>query len=190
MQKTPYLDHLRPNTLRAYRYELALAAADPRFAVALDAFSLADLEAWIARDQATPRTIGRRTATFRRFFAWAIRHEHCNRDPLIGFHPPRASAQLPRPIRETREQQALDAAIAAAPRPYRLILTILRETGMRAGEVLALRRGDVLLDAGREGLRVREPKNGVERMVVLGPTATPRALRGLRAHCRTLRFCA
>ena len=181
-----YLDHLRPNTLRAYRYDLALAAADARFAVVLDALSLADLEAWIARDQATPRTIGRRTATFRRFFAWAMRHEHCTRDPLIGFRPPRPRTQLPRPIREAREQQVLDAAIATAPRPYRLILTILRETGMRAGEVLSLRRGDVILEQGREALRVREPKNGIERMVVLGPTATPRSLRGLRALLRTL----
>ncbi|MBV9171108.1 MAG: site-specific integrase [Chloroflexi bacterium] len=73
--------------------------------------------------------------------------------------------------------------------PYRLIFTLLRETGMRIGEVLELRWGDVTLDPGREALRVREPKNGVERAVVLGPTATPRALRGLRsarrAHGRT-----
>ncbi len=31
-----HLDQLRPHTLRAYRYELALAAADPRFAGTLD----------------------------------------------------------------------------------------------------------------------------------------------------------
>lgn len=185
-----HLDHLRPNTVRAYRYELALAAADSRFALALDALSLADLETWIARDRASSSTIGRRTATFRRFFAWAIRHGYCLRDPLIGFRPPRARQHLPRPIREAREQQSLDAAIAAAPQPYRLILLILRETGMRASEVLGLRRGDVLLDPGREGLRVREAKNGAERMVVLGPTATPRALRGLRAHCKSLRKAA
>ena len=36
-----HLDHFRPLTLRAYRYELALASADPRFAVDLDALSLA-----------------------------------------------------------------------------------------------------------------------------------------------------
>jgi hypothetical protein len=47
-----------------------------------------------------------------------------------------------------------------------------------------LRWGDVTLDTGREALRVREPKNGIERAVVLGPTATPRALRGLRAARR------
>ena len=56
------LDRLRPHTLRAYRYELAAAARDPRFAGALDALPLADLEAWIARAPAAPRTVGRRLA--------------------------------------------------------------------------------------------------------------------------------
>jgi len=55
---------------------------------------------------------------------------------------------------------------------------------MRVGEVLDLRWGDVTLDSGREALRVREAKNGVERAVVLGPTATPRTLRALRAARR------
>jgi len=61
---------------------------------------------------------------------------------------------------------------------------------MRAGKVLALRVGDVTLDPGREALSVREPKNGSERMVVLGATATPKALRGLRTHLRTLHGAA
>jgi len=185
-----HLDRLRPHTLRAYRYELAAAANDTRLAGPLATISLADLEAWIARAPASPSTVGRRAATFRRFFAWAVRHELCARDPMAGYPPVRAHRRLPRPIREDREQRALDASIAAAPQPYRLIVTILRETGMRAGEVLALRVGDVTLDAGREALRVREPKNGSERMVVLGATATPKALRGLRTYLKTRRGAA
>jgi integrase len=55
---------------------------------------------------------------------------------------------------------------------------------MRPGEVLELRWGDVTLDSGREALRVREAKNGIERAVVLGPTATSRSLRGLRGVLR------
>lgn len=176
-----HLARLRPRTVRAYRYELAAAAADPRFVGPLDALRLADLEAWLARPPAAPRTVGRRAATFARFFAWAVRHGHCARDPLVGRVAMRARRGLPRPIRDVGEREALAAAIAATPPPYRLIFTILRETGMRAGEALALRWGDVTLDAGREALRVREPKNGAERVVVLGPTATPRTVRGLRA---------
>jgi len=179
-----HLEQLRPGTLRAYRYELAAAAASARFAVGLDALTLADLEDWIARPPANPSTVGRRAATVRRFFGWAIRHAHCARDPMAGYGSVRARRRLPRPIREAREQQALDAAIAVGREPYRLICTILRETGMRASEVLALRRGDVTLDAGREALRVREAKNSCERVVILGPTATPRTLRCLRAHTK------
>ena len=83
------LDRLRPHTLRAYRYELAAAARDPRFAGALDALPLADLEGWIARAPAAPSTVGRRLATFRRFFAWAVRHGHCARLPLLDDLPAR-----------------------------------------------------------------------------------------------------
>ncbi len=52
---------------------------------------------------------------------------------------------------------------------------------MRVGEVLALSLSDVILDPGREGLLVRDPKNRHERLVILGPDATPRTIRGLRA---------
>jgi integrase/recombinase XerD len=58
---------------------------------------------------------------------------------------------------------------------------------MRASEVLGLDIGDVCLDDGRESLFVREAKNHTQRMVVIGPNATPRTIRGLRAHLRELR---
>lgn len=95
--------------------------------------------------------------------------------------------RLPRPIRQHTELELVDAAIAAAAQPYRLIFTLLRETGMRVGEVLALSFKDVELDPGREGLRVREAKNGQERLVILGADATKKSLRGLRSLLRTLR---
>lgn len=61
---------------------------------------------------------------------------------------------------------------------------MLRETGMRASEVLGLNHSDICLDVGREGLRIREAKNGYERIVILDPDATPRTLRGLRPWIR------
>jgi site-specific recombinase XerC len=116
-----HLDHLRPHTLRVYRYELALATADPRFAGDLDTLSLADLKAWLARPLASASTVSRRAATFCRFFAWALRHELCRRDPLAGHTGGRVRRLLPRPIRQGCERRALDAALATASQPYRLI---------------------------------------------------------------------
>jgi integrase/recombinase XerD len=122
----------------------------------------------------------------RHFFGWAGRHGLCRRNPHADRTPVRGRRGLPRPIREQHEQRSLDAAIARTPQPYRLIFLLLRETGMRVGEVLELRWGDVTLEAGREALRVREPKNGLDRPVILGPTATPHTLRGLHATRRAL----
>lgn len=138
------------------------------------------------RDRPTTSTLSRRAATFNRFFKWAIQQGLCERNPLDGRTPARGDRRLPRPIQRQSDQNAIDDALRVAPQPYRLIMTILRETGMRVGEVLALRVGDVVLETGREGLRVREPKNRRERTVVLGATATPRTLRGLRAHLKQM----
>ncbi len=107
-------------------------------------------------------------------------HGLCASSPLTQCQLPQQDRRLPRPIRTQQEWKALDAVIAAASQPYRLIFTMLRETGMRANEVLQLNVDDVLLDAGRGGLQARGPKNGVERMEVLGPQATPKSVRGLR----------
>lgn len=175
---------LRPHTLRAYRYELAAAAA--ALLEPLARLSLADLERWASRGTVAPSTIARRTATLSRFFTWAVRHQLCTAHPLAVREPTRQRQRLPRPIPSGADRAALAQAIAAAPQPYRLLFTLLRETGMRAGEVLALTLGDVSLAAGREGLRVRDPKNGTERVVVLGPTATPRGMRLLRVQLKTL----
>jgi site-specific recombinase XerD len=176
---------LRPHTVRAYRYELHAAAL--QFAAPLDTLTLSELERWAHRGEAAPSTVGRRIAALSRFFQWARRHDLCQHNPLDGREPVRAKRRLPRPIRTGSERALVERAISAAPQPYRLMLTLLRETGMRAGEVVALRIDDVVVEPGREGLRVREPKNGGERYVHLGPHATPKSLRGLRAHLKTLK---
>src|SRR5438477_46142 len=44
-----HLERLRPHTLRAYRYELVAAAADPRFRRPLSELDQVDLEAWLVR---------------------------------------------------------------------------------------------------------------------------------------------
>lgn len=175
---------LRPHTLRAYRYELTAAAAT--LTAPLDALSLHDLETWVSRGNVSASTVARRTATLSRFFTWAVRHTLCLTNPFAGREPQPTQRRLPRPVPLGNDRHILERAIATAIQPYRLLFTILRETGMRAGEVVALNLGDVSLAPGREGIRVRDPKNRTERIVILGPTATPRSLRLLRSHLKTL----
>ena len=176
---------LRPHTLRAYRYELTAAAA--ALTAPLDQLTLTTLEQWLSRGTVSAATVARRTATLSRFFTWALRHQLCTTHPLAAREATHTHRRLPRPIPAGDERTTVDTAITTAPAPYRQILILLRETGMRAGEALSLTMSDVTLAPGREGIRVRDPKNGTERIVVLGPTATPKALRMLRAHLKTLR---
>ncbi len=173
------------NTLRAYRYELQAAAA--HFLIPFDEIPLDHLESWASRGEAAPSTVGRRLACLSQFFSWAARKKHCTSNPLAQREPRRRLQHLPRPIRSLDERSAVDSAIASAIQPYCLIFTLLRETGMRPGQALALNIGDVKLDAGREGLRVSGKKNGGERIVVLDPEATPRSIRGLQAHLKQLK---
>lgn len=106
-------------------------------------------------------------------------------NPVDLVEPIREDEKLPRPIKRG-DLGALDHAIATAPQPYRLIFTILRETGMRADEVLSLNVGDVMLERGREGLLVREAKNNHQRVVVVSSEVMPKTLSGLRAWLRAL----
>ena len=152
---------LKPATLRAYRLDVLAAAAV--LSQPLDQITTADIVAFIARPVAASTT-NRRIASLRRFFAWALREGYCMHNPVAPIESVRAPQRLPRPIRIDTDRRAVDRALAQAPQPFRLALTILRETGMRAGEILALTLGDVALDAGREALHVREAKNRIERM--------------------------
>jgi integrase/recombinase XerD len=174
----------RARTLHAYRHDLIVAAR--HLPMPLAAITTAHLDTVLHDDRRAISTRHRRAAALTQFFQWAMRHGLCASSPITAYSLPQQDRRLPRPIRSQQERKALDAAIAAAPQPYRLIFMILRETGMRANEVLQLNMADVLLDAGREGLRIRDPKNRVERIQVLGPQATPKSVRGLRAWLRAL----
>ncbi len=175
---------LSANTVAAYRQDLTSAAAT--LSNPLDQIAIADIETYLASRHEKPSTTNRRIVSLRRFFRWAVRQGYCDRNPLDGIEAKQDDEYLPRPIHADADLHALDGAIARASQPYRLIFTLLRETGMRADEVLSLNVSDVILDAGREGLRVREAKSNRDRIVVLDSDRMKRSLRLLRSWLRVL----
>lgn len=170
-------------TLRAYRGDLAGAGA--AFPQPLTELHRDALEAWLGEAPAAS-TQARRLASLRGFFEWCLARELITRDPTLGLEARSTTRRLPRPVKGDTDRKALDTAIAAYEMPYKLIFTLLRETGMRVGEVLALNVGDVTLAPGQEGLHVRDPKNRVERVVAMGPNSTKRSLRLLRQHLKAI----
>jgi len=176
----------RPNTIRAYASNLHIIAR--HLTTPLDQITLDAIEAVFDALAVSAVTTARHTASLNRFFVWAKKQSLCPTNPLADRERARRTIQrLPRPVRSTTDLALIDEAINATSQPYRLIFTILRETGMRVSEVLALQLGDVSLEPGREGLRVREPKNGTERVAPLGAKATPESLRRLRACLKELK---
>jgi len=174
---------LSANTVASYRSDLLTAGA--ALTASLDAITLADIEVFLVGRKEAKATSNRRVASLRQFFRWAQRQGYRVDNPVDLVEAKRDDEKLPRPIKRS-DLKALDKAIATAAQPYRLIFTILRETGMRADEVLSLNARDVVLDRGREGLLVREAKNNHQRLVVLTPDVMPKTLIGLRLWMREL----
>ena len=174
---------LSHNTLTAYRCDLTAAASG--LPQSIDAITLVEVESFLLSRRESKATYNRRIASLRQFFRWTQRMGYRPDNPVDLVEAKRDDEKLPRPIKRS-DLKALDRAIAAASQPYRLILTILRETGMRADEALSLNVGDVVLDRGREGLLVREAKNNHQRMVVLTPDVMPKTLTGLRSWLHEL----
>src|SRR5581483_6087602 len=127
---------LSANTVAAYRSDLWTAAAI--LSVPLDQVTIADIELYLTNQQEKQYTTNRRIVSLRRFFRWAVRQDYCDRNPLDGIEAKQDDEHLPRPIHADADLQVLDGAIARAAQPYQLIFTLLRETGMRADEVLSL----------------------------------------------------
>lgn len=174
----------RPNTLKAYRRDLASAAA--AMPKPVDVIRYQEIAAWL-ESCAAASTHTRRRASISGFFGWLVRMEYIVRDPTTNLESRRPDRALPRPV-DHGDRSTMDRAIAIAPHPYRLLFTMLRETGMRISEALALNVGDVNLTPGHEGLAVRATtaKSRVERHVALGPNSTPRTLRLLRQHLKQI----
>jgi site-specific recombinase XerD len=174
------------NTLRAYRSDLRDAAAWlPGPAATI---TTADLESYfqsLTTAGLAPKTRNRRLGTLTAFFRWMQQRELRVDNPADLLDAATEDRALPRPV-VLADRRAIDQAIAAADERARLVLWLLRETGMRAGEALGLDVGDVDLTPGREALALRGTKTNQDRIVVLTPDSHPKSLRGLRARLKEL----
>ncbi|WP_298815989.1 tyrosine-type recombinase/integrase [Chloroflexus sp.] len=180
-------DGLSENTITSYRCDLRTAGAVLN--QDLTTITTEDIQQFLASRREQPGTTNRRIASLGRFFRWAMARGYITHNPLDRINGRFPTEHRPQPIASETELRALDQAIAAAPQPYRLIFTLLREIGIRTDEVLNLNLGDVILEPGREMLLVRDSKSGSKRMIALTPDAMPRSLRGLRSWVREMEHC-
>jgi site-specific recombinase XerD len=145
--------HLAPNTLNAYRQDLAefrrLAGGSRR----IDAIRASDVLGYRNRLSAerslSLATIKRRLACLRAMFAWLVRREVIDASPFAKTELRiRLPARLPRCL-ETRDVRRLMRHRASQGVDCALAIALLLATGMRVGELAGLRLDDVDAVGGR-----------------------------------------
>jgi integrase/recombinase XerD len=130
-----------------------------------------------------------RQLSLRRFAAWLAEEGELPVDPLVGLRPPRLDTRVVDPL-SYEDLRALIGACAGPDlrdRRDEALVRLMAETGVRAGEVVAMGVDDLDLPAGTAV--VRRGKGGRGRVIPYGPQTTRALDRYLRAR-RTHRLAA
>jgi integrase/recombinase XerD len=184
-----YLNQLRsvrrlsPNTIESYGRDLRdLAAFAERKKTTVDALDRKDLEAFVRSLMTagrSPRSVGRAVATVRGFYRFLAASRVLAGDPAEDLRSPRAWPALPKAIGVDDVDRLLDAPDPSTPRGLRdrALIELLYATGLRVSELVALRLGDLNLDAG---YLTCTGKGDKQRMVPIGQTAAGWVARYLK----------
>jgi len=171
-------DRKSPQTVKAYsdgvRFYLRWCADGDR--PPLDRASLREWIADLLDRGAQPSTARSRQLAVRRYAAWLADEGEIPVDPFLGVKAPKLDARVVEPLSDDELRALLKACTppkGATPaemlrhRRDEAIVRLMLETGVRAGEVVALGLDDVDLGAGTA--IVRRGKGGKGRVVPFGP---------------------
>lgn len=173
-------DRKSPQTIQSYRAGVArfLAWCHDHGS---DPLARDSLRQWIAdllASGAQPTTARARQLSVRRFATWLAEEGEIPADPFLGLKPPKLDAKVIEPLTDADLKALLKActppkgatpAEALRHRRDEAILRLMLETGLRAGEVIALEVDDVNLTEG--AAVVRRGKGGKGRRVPFSPHA-------------------
>lgn len=180
---------LSPHTIKAYRLDLD---AFQVYIQGLDLYALGEIQAETLRayirtlDHRKPRTIKRKVATVKSFFAFLKSSEALPLNPFEAF---RSSIRLGRSLPRVLSRQSVSALLRSSDKVHspqgqaspnavrnRALLELLFGTGMRVSEVSKLRLMAVDLVAGHVFVN---GKGNRERVI---PLVSPELLSALKAH--------
>lgn len=184
-----------PGTIEGYlsRVRMYLAWCEERgYPVAIDRGAVTE---WVADllEEVAPGTAVTRQLAVRRYSWWLVKEEGAlPADPLLGMTPPQVDEPVMQPLTE-EQLVALIKACQGGGRTLRqkafrdvrdeAAVRLLAETGMRAGELLALAVDDVDTDKGVAIIRHSKTRNG--RQPGFGPAtalAIDRYMRKRAGH--------
>jgi site-specific recombinase XerD len=131
---------------------------------------------------AEPSTARSRQLAVRRFSAWLVEEGELPTDALIGIKPPKLDQKVTEPLNDVQLKALIAACAGPDMRDRRdeAIVRMMLETGLRAGEVVAMDLTDVNLQQG-----IAIVRRGKGRPVPFGPQtvrAVDRYIRLRRGH--------
>ncbi len=139
--------HLRPSTQRIYDANIRNHILPELGAVELGKLTPSMLRGWLAglavkvgrRGTLAPGSVAQAYRTLNRLLEAAVENELLGRNPLRSVKPPRVEAE---PMRFLSHDEVAALAAAIDPR-YRALVLLAAYSGLRAGELAALRRKHV-----------------------------------------------
>jgi site-specific recombinase XerD len=129
---------------------------------------------------AEPATARSRQLALRRFAAWLADEGEIAADPLRALKPPKLDTKVVHPLTDDQLRALIAACAGPAMRNRRdeAIVRLMLESGVRAGEVVAMTLPD--LDLRNGTVIVRRGKGGKGRLVAFGAQTTRAVDRYLR----------
>jgi integrase len=161
--------HLRPKTRETYASIAKIHIVPQLGWRPIAQISRLDVETWLAgliQAGASPARAAGAHRVLRLVLAAAERGDLIARNPARGVKPPKAQ------LREMRflSPAEIDRVAEAVPEPYRALIYLLAYSGMRIGEAIALRIGNLDLLRGR--VQIVEAASEISNGLVFGPTKT------------------
>jgi integrase/recombinase XerD len=179
-----FVDELRrqekaPNTIESYRYDLVLFSrwleATNGEAFQASGITPTDLREYrsflLTVERRSPATINRRLASLRTFFQWARAEGLCQELPTDSVKGIASSPRAPKSLPKKDVDRLIREVEQGGNKRDLAILQLLRHTGIRVGELTALRLDDVTLSERKGQLVVRSGKGSKYRVVPLNADA-------------------
>src|SRR3954470_344570 len=125
----------------------------------------------VAVAKRSPATVNRRIYALRKFFHWAIAAGLAKEDPTAAVKGVQSTPLAPRSLPKKDVARLLREAERDENKRNLAILQVLRHTGIRIGELAALRLSDVEISERKGRLIVRSGKGSRHRVVPLNADA-------------------
>lgn len=188
--------HAEPSTVNGYRYILRQQVDPyPIAGIPVNALRPEKVRAWLAAltERYGAATVSKAFVLLRSAMRQAVNDERLLRNPTDGVRPPKRKRPEPNAIRDEDRRRLAATLAGASQTPDVVGMTLALYTGMREGEICALRWRNVDLGAGTIDVResigkdggryyVKEPKTSGSRRTVAYPAPVARALSARRAE--------